>query len=333
MIRFLFSSFILLLFKPACQAQFAPAAGHAGSTAIYKDSTIFSAWATACQLNRGYQNIADKSLGKASVGDSSLALGKAGENGVVSLGDGGSAILSFKNPIKNGPGYDFAIFENTFVDSFLELAFVEVSSDGINYVRFPATSNTQDTLQTGGFGYTQPTSLNNLAGKYRAMYGTPFDLQELSNIPNLNINAITHVKIIDVVGSIQNQWSSMDQFNHKINDPWPTPFASCGFDLDAVGVIHSRSSNLIKIELVNLVVYPNPANQYISVQSLDKNNDWLKIELVDLSGKNVYDFSTQNNPISSEIKLELGSFNSGYYILKIQTNQGVINYKISIQHD
>ena len=37
-------------------------------------------------------------------------LEKAGENGVVSLGDGGSAILTFSKPIKNETGWDFAIF-------------------------------------------------------------------------------------------------------------------------------------------------------------------------------------------------------------------------------
>jgi hypothetical protein len=115
----------------------------------------------------------------------------------------GSAILTFQNPISNGTGFDFAIFENSFNDVFLELAFVEVSSDGVNYIRFPATSNTQTTTQIGPFDNTgDATKLNNLSGKYRAQYGTPFDLQELTGNPLLNINAITHIKIIDVVGSI-----------------------------------------------------------------------------------------------------------------------------------
>jgi len=59
-------------------------------------------------------------------------------------------------------GFDFAVFENSFNDSFLELAFVEVSSDGINFVRFPATSNTQTDVQITGFGTIDPTYINNL---------------------------------------------------------------------------------------------------------------------------------------------------------------------------
>ena len=41
-----------------------------------------------------------------------MAIGAPG-NGIVSLGDGGEAILSFERFIENGPGWDFAIFENS----------------------------------------------------------------------------------------------------------------------------------------------------------------------------------------------------------------------------
>ena len=108
-----------------------------------------------------------------------MAIGTPG-NGIVSLGDGGYAVLSFERPIKNGPGWDFAIFENSFSDTFLELGLVEVSSDGLNYFQFESTSLTQDTLQIDAFGSINPEMINNLAGKYRATFGTPFDLEELA---------------------------------------------------------------------------------------------------------------------------------------------------------
>ena len=52
-----------------------------------------------------------------------MAIGAPG-NGVVSLGDGGYALLTFEKPIKNGID-DFAIFENSFSDTFLELGLVD----------------------------------------------------------------------------------------------------------------------------------------------------------------------------------------------------------------
>ena len=103
-------------------AQYAPAAGQPGSTAIYKDSSVFIGWATNCVVERGFINIEDTNqtytqgeitLNRAFFGNDTLSLGKAiGSMDVVSLGDGGSAILTFNSPIKNGEGADFAIFEN-----------------------------------------------------------------------------------------------------------------------------------------------------------------------------------------------------------------------------
>lgn len=66
-------------------------------------------------------------------------------------------------------------------------------------------------------------------------------MQELTGIPQLNINSITHVKIIDVVGSINPTYGTHDKNNNIINDPWPTPFNSSGFDLDAIGVINQSA--------------------------------------------------------------------------------------------
>ena len=221
-------------------AQFHPPVGWAGTSAIHKDSSVFVNWASSCQIIRGYQDISSP-LAFASVGDSTSALGAAGDNNIVSLGDAGEAILQFPFPISDADGYDFAVFENSFSDDYLELAFVEVSSDGENFVRFPATSHTQDTLQLGPFDLLDATKINNLAGKYRMYYGTPFDLQELIGISSLDIHHITHVKIIDVTGSLLNNYASFDQLGNTINDPWPTPFASSGFDLDAVGIIHQQN--------------------------------------------------------------------------------------------
>lgn len=256
------------------QAQFAPQAGTPGTTAIHMDSVVWVNWAAGCTIQRGWQNIADTTLGKAVVGDETYVTGKVG-NGVVSLGDGGIATITFNHPIVNGNGFDFAVFENGFIDqtlapgtAFLELAFVEVSSDGIHFVRFDATNLSDTSVQIGSFEGMFAQKINNLAGKYLGRYGTPFDLEELKNKPNLDVNNITHVRVIDVVGSIQNQYASRDALGNKINDPWPTDFASGGFDLDGVGVIH-QNVNLSLNETLNakhVSVFPNPVQANGSIQ-------------------------------------------------------------------
>jgi hypothetical protein len=287
--------FSLLFIIHTLNAQFAPAAGYPGSSAFPKDSSIFVEWANACSIQRGYLDIAVPDSGYATVGDGSSAIGMAGQNGVVALGDGGVATLTFASPIFNGPGFDFAVFENGFYTNsplaFLEFAFVEVSSDGSNFFRFPATSNIQDTSQMPMTG-VDCALVNNLAGKYVFGYGTPFDLEELKNENGLDVNHITHVRLIDVIGSVNNQYATYDQYGRKINDAYPTPFSSGGFDLDAVGVIHSAaasSAETLELSQSTFRIYPNPISQEEGCSMMIPER-WSgnKLKVYDLLGNIVY---------------------------------------------
>jgi len=225
---------------------FAPAAGQAESTAMDKSDPLIVAWATGyTALNYGANVDAmwqtpEKALGPA-VGDSF---------DIVSLGRGGSITLTFTSPIKNGSGADFAIFENSFSDTFLELAWVEVSSDGVHFVRFPNFSFIAEGEAT------DPALIHGLAGKYRQGFGTPFDLEQLplayqailagthyfseqyvaaflDNFSQLNLAQIQYVRLIDCVGD----GSALDAEGAPIYDPYPTT-GSAGFELEAVAVIN-----------------------------------------------------------------------------------------------
>jgi hypothetical protein len=221
---------------------FPPAAGQSGSTAIPFNDPSIVAWASrVVELNRGPRNIANPSLGLASFGTGSNALGPASTDttAVVSLGDGGSITLAFDPPIRNGLGFDLAVFENGFADNFIELAFVEVSSNGIDFFRFPPTSLTQTSTQIDAFGSIEPSNVNGLAGNYRIGFGTPFDLADLAGVsPALDLQNVGFVRMVDVVGSISSTWGTLDRFGNIIHDPYPTAFASGGFDLDGVAAFH-----------------------------------------------------------------------------------------------
>lgn len=305
------------------QAQFAGPVGSPTSTAIHKDSSAIVAWATNCVVQRGYLDISDPGLGTAGFGDASMAIGTAGNNGVVSLGDSGVAVLTFQHPITNGPGFDFAVFENAFNDEFLELAVVEVSSDGENFVRFRATSNTPDDVQVGPFeNFADATLLNNLAGKYREFYGTPFDLDELTGIPNLNLNAITHVKIIDVVGAIDPQYATYDQASNAINDPYPTPFASGGFDLDAVGVINEAEAGLTESNTaISFTLFPNPVTEGQAL-SIVCEETIISFSVYQSNGIEVYRGTEQG--------LSRVSLKSGVYLFRVETEKGAAVRKLVV---
>lgn len=221
---------------------------------VPKNASYIQGWATvAYDLTRGPIDINDPAGDLASFGDASEALGPATAQvdgfvttPVVSLGDGGSMTLGFAEPIRNGVGPDFAVFENALPfagDFFLELGLVSVSSDGSQFFDFPAVSLTPTATQLGGFDPIDPTDLHNLAGKHLAGFGTPFDLEELVGTPGLDVNAITHVKITDVVGRIDaapgnpSYVPTRDSLNNIINDPYATAFASGGIDIDGVAVL------------------------------------------------------------------------------------------------
>lgn len=225
------------------QGSFSPQADANGSDAIFKDSNIFRDWAIDCQIQRGLRQINLPDSGFASTGIALYATSKADAPLCVSLGDGGSAVLTFTASFYNGEGADFAVFENGFgngEDAFLELAHVEVSSNGIDFFRFPSVSEIQVGTQVTSFGNTDASEVHNLAGKYIANYGVPFDLDDIPDTSKLDKAHVTHVKIIDVVGKLDNTLGSKDSQGRLINDPWPTNFAQSGFDLDAVGIIHSN---------------------------------------------------------------------------------------------
>ena len=90
---------ILNLFVAVAFSQFPGIVGSPGTTAMYKDSIAFVAWGKLCNVTRGYQDVSNTSLGYANVGDSSKAISKA-DGSIVSLGDGGSAIITFSAPIQ-----------------------------------------------------------------------------------------------------------------------------------------------------------------------------------------------------------------------------------------
>lgn len=312
---------IILLHTSPLVAQFPPQALVAGSTAVNATDGRFAGWATSCDVKRGYMDIADPSLGFASAGYNTSGTGKPDQM-IVSLGDSGVATLGFESVLYNGAGFDFAVFENGFPnpnnpeESFIELAFVEVSSDGVNFFRFPASSLTPDTSQIPMAGvYMNARKINNLAGKYIGGWGTPFDLQELAGTPGLDINHITHIRLADVIGSVDSR-ASKDKDGNIINDPYPTPIPGGGFDLDAVGAFYLEGKFPAGLEAnakPAVMVYPNPASDKLFVQTGTE----ARISIMDITGKTLY--SAQLN---GGMEISFSAYNSGIYYLVINNVNG-----------
>ena len=231
---------------------FAPAAGQIGTTAIAHNDPGIIAWAVGASVDySGASALPDLEFRDASLAIGAAKSGDAAVFDAVSLGRGGEITLDFATPITNGAGADFAVFENSFSDTFLELGNVWVSDGSLDpdgsgeAVFLPFFLNTRSLTSSpvNAFGTLDPTNIDGLAGKYRGGFGTPFDLDSLIPLINIiksenpsftfNLNSIQQVKIVDIVGD----GSVTDAAGQPIYDPYPT-VGSTGFDLDAVGVIH-----------------------------------------------------------------------------------------------
>lgn len=212
---------------------------------------LFVAWAGAYS---GYQpaGVVDEQWQVASRAMGPVSGDEIG--GVVSLGDlsaadiaagkpPGRITLSFDQTIGDAAGADLAVFENGYYRGsafFAELAYVEVSSDGMNFARFPSRSLTPGAV--GEYGTIDATNVYNLAGKHANAYGlswgTPLDLTDLADDPLVtgglvDTMLIRYVRLVDVPGG----GTFLDAVGGPIYDAWVT-WGSGGFDLDAAGAIH-----------------------------------------------------------------------------------------------
>jgi hypothetical protein len=162
-----------------------------------------------------------------------------GSTDVVSLGSGGSIVVSFApSAIVDGPGPDFIVFENPFWiggnpdDVFAEPGEVSVSDDGTTWQTFPCTP-TFDPAAPNGTGTTLPYGA--CAG-WHVVYSTPtngispldpataggdaFDLADLG---------VTHARYVRIV----------DRTREDCPDAGAERPTDNGFDLDAVSIVHA----------------------------------------------------------------------------------------------
>lgn len=215
-----------------------------------------------------------KSLGPAT-GDvmDIVSLGELTGPEIVDGNEPGAITLYFAEPVEEDSGYEIAVFENAFVSnyntddgsisgqSFCELGFVEVSSNGVDFARFNSVSLTPAPQGPQVHATIDVTNFYRLAGKHPNAYGfcvgTPFDLAWLGDNPLVtagivDINNIRYVRIVDIPGGgfyddnapfhiDPLSWPLWDYYPqpNPIYDPHPTS-GSGGFDLDAVGTLHPQ---------------------------------------------------------------------------------------------
>jgi len=163
-----------------------------------------------------------------------------GSTDVVSLGNGGTIVVSFgPNAIVDGPGPDFIVFENPFwIDGnpsgvYAEPGEVSVSDDGATWQSFPCTP-TYDPSASDGTGTEPP--YGSCAG-WHIVYSSPangispldpataggdaFDLADLG---------VKHARYARIV----------DKTREACPDAGADEPTANGFDLDAVAIVNAE---------------------------------------------------------------------------------------------
>ncbi len=118
-----------------------------------------------------------------------------------------------------------------------------------------------------------------------------------------------------MIGNISDTYASYDSKGNVINDPWPTPFNTCGFDLDAVGVMHTgTATDLENINESKTKIYPNPFSSklYIDYQQNDTRNQMAEFSLYDIYGRMIF-----NRRVNFLEGIDMDRIPAGVYIVKI----------------
>ena len=209
-------------------------------------------------------------------------VGGGGSVLVHSLGVGGYLTLGFGVHLVDGPGADLLVAENPFAISvgqlYAELMFVEVSSNGHDFARFPSRFFGGD---GSSFAINTPGFVSGLAGQTPVFAsaagvdprdvveagGDAFDLADLRTHPlvisgAVNLHAIAQVRLVDVVSSV-----SQDSRGHVILDP-----SSGSADVDGVTLIHDAGSVSVNGPEVTLTI-PADGNLTLTMQDPDGIGD------------------------------------------------------------
>lgn len=160
-------------------------------------------------------------------------IGGGTDNGsldVVSLGNGGSIVLSFgSNAIIDGPGADFLVFENPFLVSggdptsvFAEPGEVSVSDDGTTWKTFPCTATKYPYGMCAGWHPVFSSPANGISPVDPAVAGgDPFDLKDIG---------ITHARFVRI-----------RDVSHETCPPQPNKVNTNGFDLDGIAIVNAET--------------------------------------------------------------------------------------------
>jgi len=86
-----------------------------------------------------------------------------------------------------------------------------------------------------------------------------------------------------------------------------------------------------EVEILNISISPNPADDFLNINIENKNGSQFSLQVVSPEGKIMYSDHFNSNH-GNRPMIPTGDWASGWYVLKMQSNQNVYTSKIVVQH-
>jgi hypothetical protein len=175
---------------------------------------------------------------------------------------------------------------------------------------------------------------NDFVVKYDAFYFTP--ISAIASIPTSTNDNSMAIKLNDnnSFGYITGGFTGSAQFVITNPIPLTAVYAQDVFiarieDLPNNNIQFRKSvkGNEDTTSLNNISVYPNPANDALFIDLSFEEKTFVILSLYDIFGKQIEDGIT-GYLLNDKIRMDISRFATGLYMLRVETNNGINNYKI-----
>ena len=97
-----------------------------------------------------------------------------------------------------------------------------------------------------------------------------------------------------------------------------------------VGGLNTSVQNLEDLGLL-FEVFPNPASDYLNVSLRNENARTGTLGLFNMNGQELYQQTIQINQSAQVVPLQVRDIPAGFYIVKVQTEEGIAVKKVILE--
>ena len=95
---------------------------------------------------------------------------------------------------------------------------------------------------------------------------------------------------------------------------------------------HTQSVKPTQSVVSSVATFPNPANDKLYVQWVEKTTESASVVITDISGREIYNNKVDFNEGAGLLSIDLSSFASGFYVITVKTETLSYNNKLQVTH-